>query len=379
MPTNQENTALARNVPCCWSCGVPIGSSIEFVCPVCGSTSWGWKNTSLRSALFSLLGLFIFGSISWEILLSLELLSGGTSLLLYLITGVFTSSLYLIKSRKSGEDPSLPLSFCFFSFLAQFALLLAGIPSSYSFGLLTTFSGVLALDISFFWKSARPSIDKTLAAIIKRKLLLALNQKRISIELEKLEHAKKTPTLSDVEKKLKESRTIISREIDILVNDETYLSHLRVFYRWKMTLYALIKGLPTIRPDDLDPIEKLVNQLETEIQGCAKALAAEPQRLKNGSATDAEEKRCRARVEEVLEVISQSMFLHDKIREALAARRAHQILSEVDLLSSLYDVPDQGSPIIIKDLDCTSEILNRLDAGYYKIQADSSANDVLRE
>ncbi len=357
---------LKRNLPCCWSCGVPVGSSVEFVCPICGSTSWGWLNAGLRSTALSTIGLFVVGAISWEALLSFEILTSGRDLLLVLALVTFGASVYQLRTRNSGEDPSLPYSVCLGVFLLQMILLIVGVTQSWVFGLELAFVGLFWLDVSFYWKCSRPSIDKTLTAIGKRKQVLTLNQKRITQEIEKLEHAKKTSTLSEVERKLRQSRDLITREVEILQVDETYLANLRLFYRWKLTIYALVKGMPQLRSDDLDAFATLVDRLEAEIQRCSEAFGQEVH-------------RGRAAAREVYDIITQSLFLHDRLREAFAARRAQQILSEVDLLSSMYDVPDQGTPLIIKDLDCTSEILSRVDAGYYKIQADADANESLRD
>ncbi|HNV70971.1 MAG TPA: hypothetical protein PKO06_14815, partial [Candidatus Ozemobacteraceae bacterium] len=251
-------------------------------------------------------------------------------------------------------------------FLLQIVLLVAGVSPSYAFGMQMAYLGLFWLDVSFFWKCSRPSIDKTLQAISNRKLLLSLNQKRMALELGKLEHAKKTAALAEVEKKLRKSHELVTREIEILQIDENYLTSLRLFYRWKIIIYAVVKGLPRLNVGDLDAFEKLIDGLEADIQQCSAVISAEVH-------------RGRTAAREVYDIITQSLFLHDRIREALAARRAHQILSEVDLLSSMYDIPDQATPIIIKDIDCTSEILNRVDAGYHKIQADAATNQTLRE
>lgn len=59
---------LAKYVTTCWNCGLPATGNREDVCPVCGSTSWGWVRHGAAPLAASLVAGLLAGELVGAVL-----------------------------------------------------------------------------------------------------------------------------------------------------------------------------------------------------------------------------------------------------------------------------------------------------------------------
>lgn len=322
---------LAASFVCCTGCGLPCVGETE-VCPMCGSTSWGWRNRGLKKILSQVFWSLAVGEfVAHGLAYVLEpFLFRTISFIMGIVSIVAPVQHFVDRSGKvrgsgaGGGKPETGKRTVLFAlpFILPFALFRWFYPDLGHAHLIALFFPVwslLTLDNTIFAAKKGPSIDAVSEAIDEQRVRLNADLKRVSDEIRKLGTGKGAELLSALKEELEKGREKIAREIPVLDRLHEFCRTLRIYVFWRYCLLNIHNGLHKIRRANIDAFEAINKELRYAIMDLRLSLS-KARESGNSEGT------------EIADYIESSLGIHECIRDALIARRAKLILAGVEEL-----------------------------------------------
>lgn len=353
--STEDQATLRRYTRCCQGCGLPGLNPADTVCPLCGSTSWGWMAGGwwppVKMVSTGLLVAWFLHDM-W-----LTMTPGVAPLWAALALGMATMLGFLrwARAERFAAD-ALPWSFLLLAFVSGGPVLLVASGRFPWFGgwLLLAWFAVTWLflqhDQGLMAQAGSPCLTWVLQAIDRRRGRLVRNRVRVEDELERIGPVKAAGRLGELRGRLEYARDMLRREMTDLDSQREYTLVVWRFLFWKNCLGSLFTALGGIQAGDLDLAEGINRGLRAEIlrvrQELTSAIAAG-----------------RAGAGEIADCINRSLAIHEMIRDGLAARRAQEVLAEVDRWSPPA-WSDPGHPLVVAGLDSSERVLTQVCAGF---------------
>ncbi len=363
-------TVLSKYFLTCWNCGLTATGKNEDVCPICGSTGWGWRSRGIGPpGILIILG-FILGEVAGTVLALI--LTGTGRIIPVAVFGILTifGPIHRIWSRKTGQDwdveafQILVVGIFLPSFLLSLPIFFAPMIVNY-FSFCGVIWAICIYDIFLYSNRKSHPIDEIIHTIEMKHSKLELNLVRVREELVRLESGRKNKVILELVSKLRDGEELIRQETSQLSADHRYTKYLRLFFLWRNSLFNIYTWVSRFTCEDLEQIDAMNKNLRLEILEVREYLKEGPQNCRKGAG-------------ELRDFIEKTLNIHEIVRDVIQARIASHVLGDVDLLER-YEIPLASAPFVITNFETTiNEILDQVNVHFFKIQADADANKVFR-
>lgn len=225
--------------------------------------------------------------------------------------------------------------------------------------------GLWGFDSWLFARRRGVSINGLLRSMEEKQVRLEASLDRVQVEQARLEAGRRSAVNQELIARLAEGRKLIGQEIAQLAADRSYTEHLRLFLVWRNCLFTIYTGISRFAPEDLDGIDEMNRRLRLEILEVREYLKGNPSPGRMG-------------VVELRDYIEQTLSLHESVRDLVQAQRTNHVLAGIDLLQR-YELPRTAVPLLVSDFEATTdEILDQVNVHFFRMQADTAANGLVR-
>lgn len=362
--TEEDQEVLRKYFPLCRRCGLPWTDGE--ICPVCGSTSRAW--TCLNPGYIVYL---VFSGVSFGLTLQFLLFQIFPNLSEFFVTSVF--ALLTLggppwmsgRAKTPGNSEEREVVF-----LVGIALLpFLAFPFLVPFGgyLVCAYYGIawvlLGQDYFMAARSKRVSLAQILNAIRFRKERQEFNLFRIEREGERLGPGG-DGEIEQIRRNLIFAGDMIRRELECLADGEKFVEAVGLFLFWKSCLSQLFAGIPRYEPGDFHIIEDINRALRGEIQPLMEEARTAVKKGHMGAV-------------ELLRCLEAFVPLHEKIRDALAMRRARKVLSDVEICRT-PEFPGNCIPLPMNASDSSGDILEWVSASFQWLKPEKEGTIATR-